>query len=532
MTRRRLQSLTAHAFILVGVSWLGLRTADAQLLTAYTGDEAGPKNWVIDVATGSDVEGPLGATRALASDPVSNRIFEIEDRRLGRTTVGLRISTVDADGQILQGSLRSVVDGDGRDVRFITSLAYGNGILYAQSSGNSRAGVPAALGTIDLGTFVFTPLPTSGMAPSVSALTYDHDRNELVVGSAGAVNRLFAFDPVTGASRLIVELPPEEGDFDGLAYGRDRIWMDCGAPCGPISVYNRRTGAFESSLTSPTRFGNGSGGAAFLEALAVVPPPPPPPASAQVYLSFRNRTLVPGVGMVADEDVVVYDLQSGAWSLLLDGSDVGLAGLKISGLAVLPDDSLLLSFTEPGALPGVSDGPIDDSDIVRFFPAALGANSAGTFERYLDGSDVGLTRNSEDIDAIAIAGDGRLVISTVGRFTGTGATGADEDLMVFTGTFGADTAGSFELFFDGSDFGLGGNNATDVDGAAFRANDTLLLSIVRDTTVGGLSVGDEDLLEVRLDAADDSASGEVSVFLDLSTVGIDFNEDVGAVFIR
>ena len=519
--------------IVVGFTSFGLGTAEAQLLTAYTGDEAPPKNWVIDVTTGNDVEGPLGASRALAADPETNRIFEIEDRRLGRSTVALRISTVDDAGQITPGPLRSVVDDNGIDIRIMTSLAFGNGTLYAQSGGNSRAGVPAALGTIDLSTFVFTPLLTSEAAPMVSALTYDHDRDELVIGSTGTTNRIFAFDPITGVSRLIIELPTEEGTFDGLAYGRDRIWMDCGAPCGDISVFNRLTEQFEPSLPLPARFGNGSGGAAFLEALAATPPPPPPPpASAEVYMSFRNRTLVPGIGIVADEDVVVYDPQSGAWSLVLDGSDVGLANFKISGLAVLEDDSMLLSFTAAGTIPGLEFGPVDDSDIVRFIPTSLGANSSGTFEIYLDGSDVGLAQNSEDVDAIAISGDGRLVISTVGRFSGTGATGADEDLMVFTGTLGANSVGRFEPLFDGSDFGLGGNGATDVDGASLRAGGTVVLSIFNDAVIDGLPVADEDLLELELDPSDDAASGAASLFLDLSTIGIDSSEDVGSLFVR
>ncbi len=255
--------------------WLG--AANAQLITAYTGDEPPPKMWIIDVTTGDDVEGPLGKSRALASDPTTNRIFEIEDRSLGRTSVSLRISTVDASGRITQGSPRLVVDDDGIDIRFIRSLAFGNGTLYAASSGNSRAGVPGSLGTIDLETYVYTPLPTSNLSPGASAMTFDHDRNQLLLGSIGSgsnPNRIFAFDPETGESELVVELPPEEGDFDGLAYGYQRIWMDCGASnaCGDISVFNRITGAFEAPLDTPNRFGNGSGGATFLATLAVIPP--------------------------------------------------------------------------------------------------------------------------------------------------------------------------------------------------------------------------------------------------------------------
>ncbi len=523
----------------LSVTFCWLSSANAQLITAYTGDEAPPKNWIIDVTTGDDVEGPLGESRALASDPATNRIFEIEDRRLGRSTVSLRISEVGPDQEIIQGSSRAVVDSNGQDIRFITALAFGNGTLYAQSSGNSRVGVPPALGTIDLESLVFTPLPTAALAPSPRGMTFDTDRDELLIGTAqNNVLSIFAFDPATGVRTLVVDLPPEEGNFDGLAYGDDRIWMDCGSSnaCGDISVYNRLTGAFEAPLDTPNRFGNGSGGAAFLEALAVSPPPPPPPdGGLEVFLTFRSNTNVPGVGTVADEDVVAYDAEADVWSLVFDGSDVGIAALEISGLAILESGDMLVSFTAPGAIPGLVGGPsgeqVDDSDIVRFVPTALGSDTIGRFEFFFDGSDVALSANGEDIDAIATTEDGRLLVSTVGRFAGAGANGADEDLMLFTGSLGAATLGSFERFFDGSDVGLGGKGATDVDAAGLTASGTLLLSIVKDATIEGSVVGDEDVLEFSPASLGTATSGTFDLFLDLSTLGINAGEDVGALFV-
>ena len=125
--------------------------------------------------------------------------------------------------------------------------------------------------------------------------------------------------------------------------------------------------------------------------------------------------------------------------------------------------------------------------------------------------------------------DGRLIISTVGRFTGNGANGADEDLLQFTGSVGADTAGSFQIFFDGSDVGLGGNGALDVDAASVTDRGTVLLSIVNDGTVGGQPVADEDILEFSPVSSGASTSGDFATFLDLSTIGIDASEDVGSV---
>lgn len=96
-----------------------------------------------------------------------------------------------------------------------------------------------------------------------------------------------------------------------------------------------------------------------------------------------------------------------------------------------------------------------DADVVRFTPTDLGDVTAGSFSWYLDGSDVGLTTVGEDIDAIDLAPDGRLVVSTLGTASVPGVTAQDEDLLVFNATrLGSVTQGSWQLFFDGSDVAL------------------------------------------------------------------------------
>ena len=126
----------------------------------------------------------------------------------------------------------------------------------------------------------------------------------------------------------------------------------------------------------------------------------------------------------------------------------------------MPDGSILLSTNSATTIPDV--GNIDDSDIVRFIPSTLGTNTSGSFERYFDGSDVGLNNDNEDIDAIGFASDGRLLISTVGSFSVHGLSGEDEDLIAFSPTgLGGNTSGTFSMYFDGSDVGL--NNSSDED---------------------------------------------------------------------
>ncbi len=104
---------------------------------------------------------------------------------------------------------------------------------------------------------------------------------------------------------------------------------------------------------------------------------------AVIWMSFRSSTTLPGVGTVGAEDVVSYDQATGTWALEFDGSDVGLSGLEISSLGVLPGGDLLLSFAAAGT---VGRLPVDESDIVRFTPISMGANTAGSFSLYFEGS--------------------------------------------------------------------------------------------------------------------------------------------------
>ena len=74
----------------------------------------------------------------------------------------------------------------------------------------------------------------------------------------------------------------------------------------------------------------------------------------------------------------------------------------------------------------------DDSDILRFTPSQLGAVTAGTFSLWFDGSDVGLTTNGEDIDGLDVLDDGTVILSTTGGHRLPSVRGNDEDLLAFT----------------------------------------------------------------------------------------------------
>jgi hypothetical protein len=172
---------------------------------------------------------------------------------------------------------------------------------------------------------------------------------------------------------------------------------------------------------------------------------------------------------------------------------------------------------------------LDDSDIVRFVPTSLGANTAGSFDFYFEGSDVGLTQNDEDIDALGVLPNGHLVLSTVGTVSAFGPmpsntiSADDEDLLEFTPTsLGQATNGSWAFYFDGSDVGLT-VNSEDVDGFAQTSTGALLLSTTGAFAVTGATGEDEDVFRFTSTSLGSTTAGGFAMSLDLSALGITTN---------
>jgi hypothetical protein len=110
---------------------------------------------------------------------------------------------------------------------------------------------------------------------------------------------------------------------------------------------------------------------------------------------------------------------------------------------------------------------------------------------------VGLSGSAENIDAVAVLSDGRLLISTTGAVSVSGASGQDEDLLAFTPTsLGATTAGSWSLYFDGSDVGLSTNDNEDINALDIQETGglpSLFFSTLGAFSVTGVSGADEDI---------------------------------------
>jgi subtilisin family serine protease len=250
----------------------------------------------------------------------------------------------------------------------------------------------------------------------------------------------------------------------GLPAGRYRAAVDrTSAP--PGSVLTTGTATIDVDLAP---------GVAFLDADFGFGPAPP------WVLSF-DRAVSVGQATYGPEDIVVFD--GDGFSLLVDGSDIGLGRQNIDAVHVIDADTLVISLAGAAAVDGI--GTVADADLLRFDATSLGTTTSGTLSLWFDGSDVGLTTRAEDVDAFGLLADGRLVISTRGDARVPSVTAADEDVLVFAPTsLGPTTAGSWALWFDGSDVGLTAASEN-VDGL-----DATSGGLVRLSTTGAFSVPD------------------------------------------
>jgi hypothetical protein len=164
---------------------------------------------------------------------------------------------------------------------------------------------------------------------------------------------------------------------------------------------------------------------------------------------------------------------------------------------------------------------------VKFTATQLGDATAGTFELFFDGSDVGLGGSSEDVDGIELLSDGRVLISTSADFSVAQLTGQGEDILALTPTsLGDTTAGSWSLYFDGNDVGLTGAG---VDGISVGDNGAIYLTAKSRFDVPGLSGKDEDVFTFYPSSLGENTAGayDLTLMFDGSLHGL--SQDLKAI---
>ncbi|MEZ4733436.1 MAG: hypothetical protein R3E79_40590 [Caldilineaceae bacterium] len=183
-------------------------------------------------------------------------------------------------------------------------------------------------------------------------------------------------------------------------------------------------------------------------------PPGTIPPTAIIYLGFKSSdeieypTDAQPDFVYKNEDIVAYTPATGLFSLFFDGSACGLADANLDDFAIADNGNLLFTLRSKFTIPSL--GEVDDSDIIGYTADPAGC---GSFSVRLRGADVGLTKGAEDIDALGIAEDGSLVVSTIGTAQVPGVDGElevkDRDLIKLD-----EAAGVWSLYFDGDDVGL------------------------------------------------------------------------------
>ncbi len=415
-------------------------------------------------------------------------------------------------GTATQGSYQLVLDGSDAGLDTFDSSGVNEGIdaLSRTPDGKlliSTAGsfaVPALSGD-DEDLFAFTP--TSLGATSAGTWSLYLDGSDVDLGESNEDIQNLWLDPTTGNLYIMAAGATVNGGLDD----GDDIWV-----CHPLSLG-------DNSQCIWQRYWDGDYfgvDVKIVDALDIAIAPPPLPTATPTLFATKTPTPVPtstplptatalpsptpvgglaryinlkGSGTVGgiaftDEDILAQDLTTGAWSLVFDGSDVGIPdAAQLDGTEIEADGSLLLSFAADTTLPTV--GLVAPMDIVRFVPTRLGADTAGNFALYFDGSDVELAASGENIDAIARASDGRLLISVTGSFFDGVLSASDEDLLAFSPTsLGDTTSGTWQMYFDGSDVGL--SLTTEDTQGAWMDSGKLYLSMEGAFDVGGGVVGD------------------------------------------
>ena len=242
-------------------------------------------------------------------------------------------------------------------------------------------------------------------------------------------------------------------------------------------------------------------------------------AGSQTFLiSPSGRGNIGGVAF-SPSDILKYDPATG-WSMYFEGSDVGVTR-NLSDFEVLSNSEIWMSFSARQVIPVA--GTFMPQDVARFIPTATGADTSGSFQMQLDGSEHELTTSGEKIDALAEDNIGRLVLSTTGSASVTLPNGdklkaQNEDAPAFS-----TATNEWSAFFDGTAIpGLGRENvnAMWID----PATGDIYITIVGSFNLGGLRGNGRDIVKLTVDSG--APGGYVpSLWWDGSTAGFPTNLD-------
>ncbi len=162
------------------------------------------------------------------------------------------------------------------------------------------------------------------------------------------------------------------------------------------------------------------------------------------YMSFTGAVAVPGLGTVQDEDVVFYN--AGTWSLFFDGSVNGVGGTDLDAISIV--GGTLYFSTDNTTIPPGAGGTGDDADIYRW-------NLGSSYTRVVDASGAGSLGlpTGANVDGFVWVDASHFYMSFAGTTTTVPVLGTveDEDVVYYN-------AGTWSTYFDGTGVGLTNNS--------------------------------------------------------------------------
>jgi Tol biopolymer transport system component len=398
------------------------------------------------------------ATNLSSSVGVSSNIF-VRDMQTGVVT----LVTIDSNGiPANDWSLGPYISGDGR---YITFTSYASNLVSGDSNGvpdvfvhDMQIGITKRVSVSSNGGQANDSSSVSAISGDGSYILFDSGATNLVANDTNIQSDVF----VHRQNISIATATPTYTPTATPSYSYNPLYASFGSSgaVGGVSFANEDILRFDGSTWSLYLDGSDVGlGGVDVEAFSIT-------NSNTILMAFDKTITLNGITF-APTDIAQFNAASlgsntvGTFSWYFHGANVGFdtTSENIDALDVLPDGHLLISTTGNPSVTGVSG---KDEDILAFTPTTLGATTSGSWAMYFHGSNVGLAdASSEDTDVVEVAADGKVYLSTSGSFTVTGASGAGEDIFVCTpGSLGNVTACSYSptLYFDGSTWGLAGNN--------------------------------------------------------------------------
>ena len=500
--------------IIAGVDWV---TANANTIEVANMSIGGPSSPALCAAISNSVA--AGVTYAVAA---GNEAVNAQNSSPANCSEAIAVSAVaDYNGQA-GGGAASTCANYGADDSFASFSNYGS-VVDIAAPGTCILSTYLGGGTA---TMSGTSMATPHVAGAVALF-------ELATGYKGSASGRTVVQAMTNAGWTVPQDSPcgFTGDPDSSHEPMLYIGTSCGVeptatptPAGPTDTPGPPT---DTPTVTPTRTPTDTPTNTPTPTSTPTPtntatPTNTPAPGGPFYFALGAAGSVGGVS-TENEDIVHWDGTS--YSLLFDGSDVGLGAFIIDAFSVISPTEILISFLQPGAIPGVA-GTTDESDVVLFTATSLGDETAGSFSLYFDGSDVGLSTSGENVDAVELLANGNILVSTGGGFNVPGLSGPDEDIIRFVPTsLGATTAGTWSMYVDGSDISLTGSGE-DTDGLAIGGGGEIYFSTVDVFSVPGVSGADEDVLVFTPTTLGTNTSGTYrsTLFFDGSRYGLAGND--------